>query len=329
MPFSPKFCQPMVKAFSGDLDPLQFIEVFSTAVRTGGGGGTTEMCNLFPLALSGMAQSWFYNQLSNSINSWARLHELFIANFQGNFSKPLTSDKLYTIKQVHGESLRSYFNRFSKVKSQIADAPTTSVIDAFILGLLPGEVNRAVTRMRPKTTEELYDIVEDYARGEDGDINKLKASRKSEQVSTGGRARDHSRKGPQEARHPYKKEVNLLASGNGMPSRGSLHNIAGNKNKKGQTNRENGKWCEYHKRSGHDLTEYHTYAAKTAKIMERGPVSQQPNLHHSQEIQPFKTITPEPVLLLSGKEHATKEMDLPFQRPTLHIAVILGGSASG
>ena len=136
------------------------------------------MCNLFPLALSGMAQTWFYNQRSNSIKSWARLRELFIANFQGNFSKPLTSDEFYTVRQVHRESLRSYFNRFSRVKSQIANAPTTSVIDAFILGLVPGEVNRAITRMRPESTEDLYDIVEEYARGEDGDINKLKASRK-------------------------------------------------------------------------------------------------------------------------------------------------------
>jgi hypothetical protein len=60
------------------------------------------------------------------------------------------------------------------------------VIDAFILGLLLREVNRAIIRMRPKSTEELYDILEDYASGEDGNLNKMKVSHKRNHISIEG-----------------------------------------------------------------------------------------------------------------------------------------------
>jgi hypothetical protein len=60
------------------------------------------------------------------------------------------------------------------------------VIDAFILDLLLREVNRAITRMRPKSTEELYAILEDYASGEDGNLNKMKVSHKRNHISIEG-----------------------------------------------------------------------------------------------------------------------------------------------
>jgi hypothetical protein len=79
----------------------------------------------------------------------------------------------------------------------------------------------------------------------------------------------------------------------------------GGTNKRGHDSKANGNWCEYHKRSGHDVNEYRTYVTETAKIMERGPMGQQPKSHP--EIQPFKTIVPAPILLLPRREYVLEE----------------------
>lgn len=78
--FLPRFKPPTIRPYDGESNPLQFLDVYSTAIRAAG-GGPTEMCSLFPLALTGMAQTCFYNLQKNSVHSWERLQEVFIAIF--------------------------------------------------------------------------------------------------------------------------------------------------------------------------------------------------------------------------------------------------------
>lgn len=86
--------------------------------------------------------------------------------------QPLVTNELFMLRQKPGESLQEFFKRFSQVRSQIAKEPNSAVIHACKQALFKGELNRALNRNLPQTTEELYQIMEEYARGEDGDLIK-------------------------------------------------------------------------------------------------------------------------------------------------------------
>lgn len=135
------------------------------------------MCNLVPLSLSGIAETWFVNLRRRSIRSWERLQDVFVVNFQRNYMQPLISSKLLILHQKTGESMLDFFKRFTRVRSQIGEAPDSAVIHAFHQALLQGELNRALSHNPPRTAEDLFHVVEEYTRGEDS--NRTKSPEKS------------------------------------------------------------------------------------------------------------------------------------------------------
>jgi hypothetical protein len=56
--------------------------------------------------------------------------------------------------------------------------------NACLEGLRCGEENRAINCNRPKTTEELYQVLQEYAQGEDGDIAKKNPPRHNLEASS-------------------------------------------------------------------------------------------------------------------------------------------------
>ncbi|MGL6083814.1 MAG: retrotransposon gag family protein [Gammaproteobacteria bacterium] len=249
------------------------------------------MCNCLPLFLSGTARSWFFNQKKGSIYSWDQLREEFSANFQGSYKRPMLPNQLFTVKQQKGESTREFLKRFSKVRSQVADAPDSTVINACKEGLLLGELNRALGRDPPRTTHELFEVVEKYARGEEDDLAKKGLRPQDESISPGRRSKGSSGKRGKDRRDQSggRRDSKVLVMTDAPPQERGGNSTRGPKKesgpkahwkgrpgegrneKRGDPNQGDGRWCAYHKMRGHDTNECRQYAAEIAKILKRGP----------------------------------------------------------
>ena len=76
--------------------------MYETAVEAAGGDDTTKAKSV-TLALRG-------------VYAWEQLRDLLRNNFQGNYTEPKGPGHLFAVKQAPGESLRSFFKKFTEVK---------------------------------------------------------------------------------------------------------------------------------------------------------------------------------------------------------------------
>ena len=66
--WSPRFRPVNMEKFDGSQNPIEFLQIYTTAVRAG--GGEFVMANYLPTVLEGSARSWLLNQPLESIYSW-------------------------------------------------------------------------------------------------------------------------------------------------------------------------------------------------------------------------------------------------------------------
>ena len=92
---------------------------------------------------------------------------VFEGNFKGTYVRPGNSWDLRNCKQQPAETLRDFARRFSKQRTELPHIPDHDVILAFVSGTTCKELVRELGRNRPKTVDELMDIVADYAAGEE------------------------------------------------------------------------------------------------------------------------------------------------------------------
>ena len=78
----PRFRPVNMEKFDGSQNPIEFLQIYTTAVREAGGGEHV-MANYLPIVLEGSARSWQLNQPLESIYPWQLLCDLLLANFQG------------------------------------------------------------------------------------------------------------------------------------------------------------------------------------------------------------------------------------------------------
>lgn len=107
---------PEVPPFEGRTDPSEFLRVYETAIEAAGGDDTTKAKSI-SLALKGVALTWFFNIPSRSVYAWEQLRDLVRNNFQGNYAEPKDAWHLFAVKQAPGETLRSFFKKFTGVKA--------------------------------------------------------------------------------------------------------------------------------------------------------------------------------------------------------------------
>jgi hypothetical protein len=88
-----------------------------------------------------MTHTWFVNQLKNSIRSWQKVS--FIANLQENCVQPLLSNK---ISSCGGNTKRTSFKTFYKIRSYNTGTPNTSALYIFMQALLEGRANLSTTQ---------------------------------------------------------------------------------------------------------------------------------------------------------------------------------------
>jgi hypothetical protein len=130
----PKFWPHLPEKYDGTSNPLEFLQVYVTAI-TAVGGNTAVMASYFHVALTGATQTWLMNLTPGSIYSWEEFCARFTANFASAYQQHGVEAHLHAVRQEPGETLRAFISRFAKVRGTIPRISDASIITAFRQGV--------------------------------------------------------------------------------------------------------------------------------------------------------------------------------------------------
>jgi hypothetical protein len=102
----PKFRPHLPEKYDGTTNPLEFLQVYVTAI-TAAGGNTDVMATYFHVTLSGPARTWLMNLAPRSIYSWEELCAWFVANFASAYQQHGVEAHLHAVRQEPGRPSRS------------------------------------------------------------------------------------------------------------------------------------------------------------------------------------------------------------------------------
>jgi hypothetical protein len=101
-----------MEKYDGSVNPTEFLQIYSTPILTVEGNEAV-MANYFPVALTGMTQSWLMNLPEGSLTSWAELCRQFTANFERAYVRSGNEVNFHAVQQRPRESLWSFIQQFS------------------------------------------------------------------------------------------------------------------------------------------------------------------------------------------------------------------------
>jgi hypothetical protein len=95
------------------INPVEFLQIYSTSILAAGGWDEAIMANYLPVALTGMARSWLMNLPEGTLDSWSELCYQFMTNFESIYDQLGNNTDLHAVEQRPEESLRSFIQWFS------------------------------------------------------------------------------------------------------------------------------------------------------------------------------------------------------------------------
>ncbi|XP_066333769.1 uncharacterized protein [Miscanthus floridulus] len=135
------------------------------------GGDDAVLAKSFIIAAEGDELAWYSMLKPSTVYSWENLRDKILANFKGLAAQSLTSIDLFQCKQMQGETLHDYFQKFVQLKAKAPDVPEEIAIEATIKGLRIGPFAAHLARKKPTSIQQLYDKFEKYCRS-DNDLQK-------------------------------------------------------------------------------------------------------------------------------------------------------------
>uniref|UniRef100_A0A2N9GRM8 Reverse transcriptase domain-containing protein n=1 Tax=Fagus sylvatica TaxID=28930 RepID=A0A2N9GRM8_FAGSY len=165
-PLPSRFKVPLLENFDGTKDPFDYLEAFKTIMQLQAVPEEV-MCRAFPLGLRGSARVWFNKLESESIGSFVQLSRAFIDHFIGSQRRGRPPTHLLSVKQMEGESLRTFVHRFNEEAMKI-DRPKEDVtVTAFMAGLRKGDFLYELCKDPPETMSELMYEATKHMNAED------------------------------------------------------------------------------------------------------------------------------------------------------------------
>jgi hypothetical protein len=141
---------------------------FEAAVESNGGDATTKAKALV-LALKGEVQYWYANILKGHITSWFQLRNKLLSSFMGMQVEELDSNDLVNMcVQGDRESLQEYMHRVVKLTARAPGVSESSIIDAVVGGLRVGNCQDVLDRIKPKSLQELFEVMQEYCKSDKG-----------------------------------------------------------------------------------------------------------------------------------------------------------------
>ena len=114
----------------------------------------------FPVTLSGNASKWIKALRSGSISSFNQLRYLFLHNFMQLRKFKWDVKPIMAYKKREGESIRSYYHRFTLANLCVPGHEQFLVTGAFAQVLLPGPLSSKIQGTVQKSRDELKYRVE-------------------------------------------------------------------------------------------------------------------------------------------------------------------------
>jgi hypothetical protein len=150
---------------------------YQVAIASSGGDDAT-MAKSFIIALEGPVLTWYTRLPPLFIDSWKGLRDKFLLNFQGYRPDTDALAQLSLCKQQEKETLHEYYRKFLSLKSQLPSVDDRIAIHYAISGLWAGVLYSHCFRDPPKSLQELYQLIEKYARSEELHQRKIESQRK-------------------------------------------------------------------------------------------------------------------------------------------------------
>ena len=155
------------------MNPAQWLQAYTTAVRVAG-GDTSVMANYLLVMLMPPAMSWFTSLAPDSIGLWEELKKVFTDNYMATCTRPSTKHDLSRINQKPSELLRSYIQCFSEMRNSIPNITEAEVITAFIRGLHHRELRSKFNRKPPTGIGEMITTANQYADAEEAKVTSTR-----------------------------------------------------------------------------------------------------------------------------------------------------------
>jgi hypothetical protein len=162
-----KFRPHLPKKYDGTSNPLEFLQVYVTAITTTS-GDIAVMATYFHVALSGPAQTWLMNLTPGSIYSWEELCARFTTNFASAYQQHGVKAHLHAVRQEPGETLRAFISRFTKVQGTIPRISDASIITAFRQGVRDEKMLEKLATHDVETVTTLFALADKCARAAEG-----------------------------------------------------------------------------------------------------------------------------------------------------------------
>jgi hypothetical protein len=126
----PKFWPHLPEKYDGTSNPLEFLQVYVTAI-TAAGGNTAVMASYFHVALTRPTRTWLMNLTPGLVYSWEELCARFTTNFASAYQQYGVEAHLHAVRQEPRETLRAFISHFTKVRGTISRISNASIITAF------------------------------------------------------------------------------------------------------------------------------------------------------------------------------------------------------
>jgi hypothetical protein len=190
--------------YDGDYDLKEFLMKFEAAVESNGGDATTKAKALV-MALKGEVQYWYANIPKGHITSWFQLCNKLLSSFNGMQVEELDSNDLVNMCiQGDRESLQEYMHRVMKLTACAPGVSESSTIDVIIGGLRIGNCQDVLDRIKPKSLQELFEVMQEYCKSDKGHrrrLDRANAAKKQKQQGQWDQPKGWQNHPPKQAHH--------------------------------------------------------------------------------------------------------------------------------
>ncbi|XP_016164973.1 uncharacterized protein LOC107607543 [Arachis ipaensis] len=119
-------------------------------------------CKAFPTILTKAAMKWYDGLPLRSVANFNDLARKFLTRFFIQKDKTKHALSLLGVKQMVGETLRDYIERFNKACLKIQSLPTEVIIMGLVNGLREGPFSHSISKRYPTSLNEVQERAEKY-----------------------------------------------------------------------------------------------------------------------------------------------------------------------
>jgi hypothetical protein len=257
----PKFRPHLPEKYDGTSNPLEFLQVYVTAI-TAAGGNTVVMATYFHVALSGPARTWLMNLAPGSVYSWEELCARFIANFASAYQQHGVEAHLHAVRQEPRETLQKFISRFTKVRGTIPRISDASIITAFQQGVRDEKMLEKLATHDMETVPTLFALAEKCARAAEGRAwHSAPQTGATQSGGSGAIPRDGKKKKKKDRDYQRPRSIALVVA--------AATGGQGDRNKRPRSQRGNNGSCPVHPNGRHSAAECREIIDLAKRVSER------------------------------------------------------------